>query len=348
MAILLFLKNFYLKYKLYIRTIIVVIALFPLVIFLYESPPVKNDFSWKEVITPEKEVEESYNTFKKITNLEKNNSFTNINWYKVIIRPLESSDIIEKEWEKNIAIHNWLKELDSYEKIADLTATINAKSLKDISILSRVSNLYFSYAKIKINQNNFNEASKPLLILNSLFQKSYPYSRTVNRTFWIIINSNNLQNVEMLITNQNCPKEICQQLKNSIIELDSNFESWLISEYLLYKDLLENRLVNLLENPNFLKVSLMKIGTKLLIDKNRALHEAKKLTDICISSFCEQPFDLAAFKTQIKKYKKKPKSTNLIGNYYIFLVESMFPLNYERSIVLNKKRKELIEKLQKM
>ena len=94
---------------------------------------------------------------------------------------------------------------------------------------------------------------------------------------WLTIYIENLQNIEALVTNKNCPKEVIQQFKDSVVVFDSNIESLVISDYLFFKSILENGLVICLEKTNLLKSTLMKIGTKLLINKNKTLQDAKNL-----------------------------------------------------------------------
>ncbi|MCK5852378.1 hypothetical protein KAH27_05035 [bacterium] len=113
---------------------------------------------------------------KNILDLNIDYSCTNIS-----LNEIKSNDavVIEKCWKNNTELHRWMEELNSYDQIADLTVEMDATYRKMTSPFVKISKFYYLYAKLKIEQNDFQAAANTILALYSIVQKTYPYSRTV-------------------------------------------------------------------------------------------------------------------------------------------------------------------------
>jgi len=332
----------------FFRSLLIILLIFPLFFLAYDIPPVENDYTWEDVITPKKEAEKSYNTFNKFAKIDIDYSFTNISSAIINTNILAYSDIIQKSWENNIEARKLIKELNSFSEIADLTTKLDDNYINTIKSFGQIMRLYVIYIKLKIEENDLALATDLLLTINSIFQKSYPYSKTfLQRLIWESVDNNINARVNSIITNENCSVAIIQKFKNSIINTDLNFESCLISEYLLFKNLLENNFVSVINKPNFLKTTLTKVGTKFLVNKNRTLRDEKKSMDIFISCLTNQPTNFTAYKKHIKFYKSNPQFRNPIG-WLLNNIGTSWLTIYENSQKIHNRRKELVEKSQKL
>ena len=347
-----FLNLFLIKFKLdkknIFRFVIIIIAFIPLILLSQSSQLVKNNYSWEDVKIPKNNAEKSYNSFKKFASINIDCSFTNILTKELDTNILAYADIIEKCWKNSPELHSLVKELNCFDEIADLSVEIVDDYRGIIIPFVYSSNLYYYYSKLKIEQNDFVTASEPLLVLNSIIQKSYPYSRTLmQRLVFLAVEKLNLTIIESLITNKNCTGEIVQKFKNSFKIINNNFKSCMISEYLIFKPYLEKGEFIIFEKPAILK-PLAKIASPFIIDKNRCLRDAKEFTDIFLDCLTNQPPNLTAYKKQISDYMKKPQLTNPIGWFLTGLGNTTVPMIYNKTIEMQDRRKDLVEKLKKM
>ncbi len=330
------------------RFVLILIAFIPLIFLSQSSPPVKNNYSWKDVKTPENNTEESYNAFKKFATINIDCSFTNIPTKELKTNVLAHADIIEKCWENSTELHDLVKELNSYNEIADLTVEIKDCHNGTIAPLAYSAKLVYYFSKLKIEQNDFVAATDAILPFNFIIQKSYPYSRTlIQRLVFLSVEKMNLTTIEFLVTNKNSSVEIVQKLKNSYKDIDSNFKSCMISEYLIFKPYLEKGGFIIFDKPAFLK-QLAKIASPFIIDKNRCLRDAKKFTDTFLACLTNKPPKLAAYKKQISDYRKKPQLASPISWFLTYFGTDIIPIIYNITIEMQDKRKELVEKLNKM
>jgi hypothetical protein len=324
---------------------LILIASIPLFFLYKESRPVENDYCWEDVITPPKDAEKSYATFIKLVDLDIDYSFTNIPLKEVGIN---NADIIENSWKNNTEVHNWMKELNSYDEIADLTVDLDKNYREMSKILVKVANLYCGYAKLKIKQKDFESAADSLLLLNSIVQKSYPYTRTLlNQLIFSSIEGRNLKIMDSLIKDKNCPREVIQKIKNSVQTININFKSCLISDYIIGKTFLEKGGFIVYEMPNSMK-PLAGFAARFITDKNKVLRNQKQCMDIFISCISKNPPDFVPFNEHIKLIKTKRKSENPITTILSVSGESLLPAMYRMVMKQNNKRKEFMEKLQRM
>ncbi len=333
----------------FFRIILIIFIACPLFLFAYDISPVENDYTWENVITPKKDAIESFNTFNKFAEIKIDCSFTNIPSTEINTNILAYTDIIEKSWKNNIKAHQLIKKLNSFDKIADFTINLNDDYIRRTTSFFYTLKLYSIFAKLKIEQKNFVAATDSLLAINSIFQKSYPYSRTlVQRLFWMTSDEKIISNINSILTNKNCTAKTIQRFKDSVIIADLNFESCVISEYLLFKNLFEIGFKPALDKPNFINVILLKIGTKFLIDKNRTLKDAKKSTDIYISCLTNKPANFTNYNKYIKSYRSKPQLKNPAGWILNGMNSGILYMINEKLQEKYKKRKALVEKLKKM
>jgi len=329
------------------RLILIIIIAIPLAILRRESPPIpiENDYSWEDVIAPPKNAKKSYATFIKLVDLDMDYSFTNIPLKEVEIN---NADMIENSWKNNTEVHNWMKELDSYDGIADLTVELDGNYRKTSKMLIKVAILYCGYAKLKIKQKDFESAADSLLILNSIVQKSYPYTRTLlNQLIFSSIEGRNLKIMDSLIKNKNCPRGIIQEIKNSVQLINTNFKSCLISDYLIGKTFLEKGGFIVYEMPNSMR-PIAGFAARFITDKNKVLRIQKQCIDVFISCISKNPPDFTPFNERIKLIKAKRKLENPITTILSVSGESILPAMYKMIMKEKGKRKEFVEELQRM
>jgi len=330
------------------RFFLIIIVAIPLIILWQESPsiPIENDYSWEDVITPPKNAKESYATFIKLLDVNIDYSSTNIPWNEKVSG--NNAIAIEKCWGNNSELHNWINEVNSYDEIADLTVEFDDAYRKMTSPLIKFSKIYFLYAKLKIEQNDFKSAADSLLKLNSIVQRSSPYSRTlIHQMILSAIEGKVLTYMNTLITSENCPPEIIKELKKSVSMINQIYESRLISEYLVTKTYLENGQFIVYERPDFL-TPVTKFAARFMIDNNTLFQIKKQSTDIFISCINSQPVDFTPFNEHIEQLKNNINPENPIEKFLSVEGELENVKMHNSRIRVYNKRKELIEKLQKM
>ncbi len=288
------------------------ILIFISILFLISAcdcPPLENDYTWADVPVPEKKAEESYKALLEIATINFDQSLTNFSTTLIYPNPKKYENEIETAWKNSSELHKLFDKLDSYEEIAILYNTndnINIfKPLKSAIVL------YTSYSRLNIAREDFDEAIIPLLKINSITRKTFPYVHGVlPKLVFIFIGKLNLDTCLSIISNKNCSTETIRKLKKPFLPFTNKeiaFKNLVISDYLYLQTILfdgQNAAVPTHKTTRFFK---------FLVKKNKTLNSIKKNINILLTCLTNSPPNFTKYCNWAENYKKFPDYFNYIG-----------------------------------
>ncbi len=235
-----------------LRGMLLLLIALPLIYLAYDSQPIENDYTLADIGLPEDATAETYELLTRYQ-LDRSTVYwrdiPSVNDLLTTTNALLFSEPIERSWKAIEAGREYVANLDRFEHIIDMDpsqiATIDSPRLNLVS-LRTLTHIYCSYARLKTEQGDPEEAVRQLTQLYSVSCKALRHASTlVNKMFWIGMINQDIDVAHSIANHKNCSPNTLALLKEGFVPFSNegvSLSRTFIAEYLFLKNVCNNHL----------------------------------------------------------------------------------------------------------
>ncbi|MBN1268926.1 MAG: hypothetical protein JXB04_05020 [Kiritimatiellae bacterium] len=343
----------------YVRALILLLLALPLIPLFVDAPPIENDYTMEAVLSTGDDVRPSHEallTFRRGgRELE-----VNTDAICMIATPEEAlplADKIEDLWQQVADGRDYIRGLDTFDLIADLTPETPVgmdTPLPSYKSLRAIAQTYLAHALLKTAQGDSQEGCRELAQLHSVMRKGLRHmSLIISKMIWLAIARGDIEKAHAIATHPQCTPEALRILKEAFPPLtaeDVSLRRSFLAEYIWTRTVCQGLGTRPWQIPEFFKmvrvVSLeetavpwMKnlrryveaVGFRLTFRPNRTLRDLRKFHDLALEGIGRRPPDFSAAKAYLEDYTKRPSLRNLGGWTIICIAVPSFERAIEKA-----------------
>lgn len=319
----------------YMRAAILTVSLLPIIWLMIDAPPIKNDYTLKDVALPGENVKASYDTlmtFRKNDGLKLNIKTPWTQWSNIPTNSITSSNDIEKAWEGIAEARKIVEKLNNYERIVDITpeSPLDLETpVLDFPTFRTLARTYAAYAILRTEQGKPEEGIKELITFNSVVRKALPCAAIfIDKMIWIGISGINRQAAHRIALSPNCTTNDIRQLAvafTPFTEEDISLGRVFLTEYLFNKNLCQSELIrnDLMGSASTGNEPYRKILSRLIylfaFNPNVTINVFKTHYRLLLEGIRTLPPDVSAADDFSRTYSSKRSFKNLAGQFIVFV-----------------------------
>lgn len=313
--------------KSYIRIALFVIATVSLIYILKDEPLIESKYSWNDVPTASPTSAESYNLiYTHFTEGDKEIKIDlgNKDIYNGFEDPLSYEKQILTAWNKNKKARKLVKNLNSFDEIADLSTEENAVDYNSIKFVY-LARLYGLYSNLMAEKGQSIVSARTLSEYHSVIRKALPYSRfTIHKVIFASSANRNIESAYKIARLPSCHKASLRILLENFKPLTNqeiSYRGAFISEYFFitypfHEEIFYDHLFcPLLEDSCIPKWNqyILKLIWPLIYRENVTLNFRTKEFELMIEDASKHPPNFSKTKAFVSTHEDKPNFRNSGG-----------------------------------
>ncbi len=344
----------------YFRSAILIVLTLFLILIIHDEPPIKNKYSWRDLPAPSKTANSSYELMYRTLESEENKTInlTDIDIWAAIENPVKHEKKILKKWMDIQSSRQLIDELDTFERIEDLSTIDNVIDIRLMNIVY-ITRIYGAYAALLAQKGKSEEAAYHLIKVHSIIRKALPFARfLINKLLWTAAVKQNIKNAYRISNTTGSNNNTLNILKQGFTPLTNkeiSYRTVYISEFVFIKhnskstdnfddffnDLCSSyHLLNDVCSSTFHRLFL-KIIAPVIIQDNITANDTIRIFNYLIEGASINPPNFNELDKYRSQFFKKPGLRNIggweLGNSFIADLD-----NYAKDISKTKVKSDLL------